>query len=262
MNRLDPSDLEELARARQLLEKPGLAVRLTDLLGTPIERGFELLPAKWNERVQAVTRTALDRALGLALGTLDLSATGAASPRRHQAAVALTGAGGGAFGLAALALELPISTTIMLRSIADIARGHGEDLRTVDARLACMEVFALGGRSAGDDAAESGYFMVRAVLAKAVSEAAEHVARRGMASEAAPALVRLVGAIVGRFGIVVSEKAAAMAVPAVGAVGGAVINTLFMDHFQKMAEGHFTVRELERRVGFDAVREAYERLGR
>jgi hypothetical protein len=34
---------------------------------------------------------------------------------------------GGGFGLAALPVELPISTIIMLRSIGDIARSEGED---------------------------------------------------------------------------------------------------------------------------------------
>lgn len=99
--------------------------------------------------------------------------------------------------------------------------------------------------------------MIRAALAKAVSEAAEYIAERGIAKETAPALVRLIAMISARFGIVVSEKAAAIAVPAIGAVGGAVVNTLFMDHFQKMAQGHFTVRRLERKYGEDAVRTAY-----
>jgi hypothetical protein len=61
----------------------------------------------------------------------------------------LSGAIGGAFGLTALAVELPLSTAIMLRSIADIARSEGEDLTMVESRLACLEVFALGGRSDG-----------------------------------------------------------------------------------------------------------------
>jgi hypothetical protein len=42
--------------------------------------------------------------------------------------VATTGGVGGLFGLPALAIELPISTTIMLRSIADIARSEDEDI--------------------------------------------------------------------------------------------------------------------------------------
>ena len=83
----------------------------------------------------------------------------------HKALVTASGAAGGAFGLAALPVELPVSTIIVLRSIADIARSEGEDLSHPEASLACLQVFALGGRSGSDDASESGYFALRALLA-------------------------------------------------------------------------------------------------
>lgn len=35
----------------------------------------------------------------------------------------------------------------------------------------------------------------------------------------------------------------------VGAFGGAVINTLFIDHFQDMGRGHFTVHRLGGFIG-------------
>jgi hypothetical protein len=53
---------------------------------------------------------------------------------------------------------------------------------------------------------------------------------------------------------------AAQAVPVIGAAGGAVINLLFIDHFQDMARGHFIVRRLERAYPPEMVREEYERL--
>ena len=84
-----------------------------------------------------------------------------ASELLHKLAVTGTGAAGGAFGVSALALELPLSTTVMLRSIADIARAEGEDLRAPDAKLACLSVFALGGRATSDDATESAYYVAR-----------------------------------------------------------------------------------------------------
>ena len=65
-----------------------------------------------------------------------------------------------------------------------------------------------------------------------------------------------------RFGIVVSEKAVAEAVPIVGAVGGGTINLIFIDHFQEVAHGHFTVRRLERKYGTEFIRLEYERLGK
>jgi hypothetical protein len=130
-------------------------------------------------------------------------------------------------------------------------------LNLPEVKLACIEVFALGGRTSKDDASESGYFAVRAALATAVSEAAEFIAERGLAKEGAPAIARLISLLTERFGVTVSEKAAAQAVPALGAVGGALINLVFIDHFQDMARGHFTVRRLERKYDPFTVQTAY-----
>src|SRR5205807_8336848 len=112
---------------------------------------------------------------------------------------------GGAFGLAALPLELPVSTIIMLRSIADIARGEGEDLSDPETALACIQVFALGGRAGSTDASESGYFAVRGMLAKTITEAARFIAERGVVKEGGPLLVRSIGQVASRFGLVVSQ---------------------------------------------------------
>ncbi len=254
-----PEDWEALRRARSVLERPSLAVKLVDAVGMPLERGLAVLPERWGDLVQVATQRALQRALDVAVDSLGTE-SGFSRDRFHRFAVAATGAGGGSFGLLGLAVELPVSTTLMLRSIADIARREGEDLGQLEARLSCLEVFALGGRAPRDDAAETGYFAVRAFLAGAVSDAARFVAQRGVVERGAPALVRLIAAVAGRFGAVVSEKVAAMAVPVVGAVGGAAINSLFMSHFQKVAWGHFTVRRLERRYGTEAVRGTYDRL--
>lgn len=50
-----------------------------------------------------------------------------------------------------------------------------------------------------------------------------------------PSLLALLAKIAARFKIQVSEKAMAQLVPLAGAAGGAMINTLFMDHFQGSA---------------------------
>ncbi|HEY7789103.1 MAG TPA: EcsC family protein [Vicinamibacterales bacterium] len=257
---LSAVEREELFQARLLLERPNLAIRLTNLIGTPIERGFELLPASWSEVVTNATRGALQKALHVAVGSLDDQTLRRPANLAHKLAAAASGAGGGALGLLALPIELPISTAVMLRSIADIARSEGESIRSVEVQLACLEVFALGGRSRSDDGAETGYFAVRLALARAVSEAAEYITERGLVQEGAPAIVRLIAQISSRFGVEVSEKAAAQAMPLIGAAGGALVNILFIDHFQDVARGHFIIRRLERAHGAESVREAYGAL--
>ncbi len=255
---LKKEDLESLKYAKHILENPGFGARVINLLGSPIEKGFRLLPAGWRGTVQTATRAALEKALRVAVISLNDAPLRSSSNLLHKLTVAATGAAGGAFGLAALPIELPISTIIMLRSIADIARSEDEQLDSAPARLACLEVFALGGSTTRDDAAETGYFVVRAALARSLSEAATYVAERGLAEEGAPVIVRLMTQIASRFGIVVSEKAAVEAVPIIGAVGGAIINTIFIDHFQSMARGHFIVRRLERTYGQQTVQGIYQ----
>ena len=174
----------------------------------------------------------------------------------------ITGGVSGFFGMATLAVELPVTTTLMLRSIAGIARKEGEDLTQAGSRLACLEVFALGphtrGQSSAATAAETSYYAARAFLAKAVSEAAQLVAERGLAQRSSPVIVELISAIGSRFGLVVSEKVTAGAIPVIGAIGGAAVNLAFMEHFQKLARAHFASRRLEREHGPAEVCRVYD----
>jgi len=253
-------DRQALARARKVLEKPGLAIRLTDLVGRPVTMAVAALPAAASRQIQRATGAALDRALAVALRTMDADPDPPAN-LFHRLAAGAAGAGGGAFGLAGLVVELPVSTTLMLRAIADHARAQGEDLSRPEPRLQCLAVFAYGSPRADDDAAEAGYFAMRAALARSISEAAEWVATKGIARAAAdrssPALARLLATLAQRFGVAVSEKAVAQLVPLIGAAGGAAVNLVFMSHYQRTAWGHFTVRRLERTYGEVAVRAAW-----
>ena len=257
---LPKEDLAQLRRAKELLENPGLAAKLSAVLGTPFEKGMKMLPAKWQKTVHTATEAALMKALDVAVKSLGTRRSTSSNDRMHRFAAAASGAAGGAFGISAIGIELPLSTTLILRSIAEIAAAEGEDPRQIETRLACISVFALGSREKSDDASESGYFAARAALASAVSEATKYLTEKGLGKSGAPALVRLIALIASRFGIVVSQKAAAQLVPVIGAAGGAIINTIFIGHYQDMARGHFIVRRLEKIHGSEPVRLAYEKL--
>jgi hypothetical protein len=250
-------DREALRRAVNALEHPGLAGRLTSLVGKPIELIGAALPASASKAIAAATSKGLEMALKVALRTLPASPS-SRSALLHRALATASGAAGGTFGLAALPVELPVSTVIMLRSIAEIARSEGEDPADPETALACVEVFALGGRAGSTDASESGYFAVRSVLAKTVSEAARFIAERGVVNEGAPILLKFLTQVAARFGVVVSQKVAAQALPVVGALGGAAVNYAFIEHFQEIAHGHFTVRRLERLYGKETIRTEYD----
>jgi hypothetical protein len=271
---LSEADLDVLRHAKHQLETPPLGMKLAALIGAPIERLIGKLPAMASERVTDATQAALRQCLRIALKTLGKqvgkaarAAGGASSASSekpgnllHKLAVATTGAAGGAFGLLALPVELPVTTTLMFRSICDIARSEGEDLASPETQLQCLTVFAMGGRSAADDEAEYGYFIVRGALAQAVSKASSELATKGFAAHGSTALLRLMQNVAARFSVQVSEQVAAKSIPAIGAALGAMVNTVFIHHFQQVAHGHFAVRRLERRYGEEAVKAAYQAI--
>ena len=262
--RLTVEDLEELRRAKRKLESPSLTMELTALIGQPLEAGIRMLPKRFSTRIQSVTQAALLRAIGVAVNTLgkpnQQHDKQQSRETLHQFLSASTGAAGGVFGLWALAVELPVSTTLILRSIADIARAEGHDLERLDVRMACLEVFALGGATHKESAAESSYWLIRGSLSKAFADAAVYIAERGLVAEGAPPLVRLATTIASRLSANISAQAAAKAIPVISAVSGASINLLFMQHFQEIARGHFIVRRLESKYGTQLVKDVYKDL--
>ncbi|MCC6458234.1 MAG: EcsC family protein [Caldilineaceae bacterium] len=257
---IEAEDLENLRVAKRKLESPSLTVELAALVGQPLEAGMKLLPKRFSGRVHAITQAALLRAIDIAIGSLAKSPKVGKHEAMHRWLSAGSGAIGGAVGLWSLPVEIPISTTLVLRAIADIARDEGHDLSRLDVRLACLEVFALGGASAQDNAAESSYWIIRGSLSKAFADAATHLTQRGLVSEGAPPLVRLAATLASRFSVNLSAQAAAKAIPVVSAVSGAAINLLFMQHFQEMARGHFIVKRLEAKYGSDAIQRIYADL--
>jgi len=254
------SDREALAAAVRRLESPSLAGRLAALAGKPVGLLQRALPAAASTGVAKLAKHALEHALDVALFSLRNRRI-AGGRKLHSGLACTSGAIGGAFGLAALAVELPVSTTIMLRAIAAIAQEEGEDLEDPRTGLACLEVFALGGPTTDETGVEADYFAVRTILARGLVEIADFGIDKGVVRESAPLLVRFLTQIASsRFGVVVSQKVAAQAVAVVGAVGGAAVNLAFIEHFQDVARGHFTVRRLERAYGVDAVRGEYDRI--
>ena len=264
MDSITASDLDRLQAAKRTLENPGLTAQLTDLMGSPIERGMRLLPEKAQTKIISATEKALMKVVSTAVLTLDANERGGSLDGFHQSMAIASGALGGALGLPGLLLELPVSTAVMMRSILDIARSHGEDLSSPETRLSALTVFAMGGRSRADDGSKNGYWIARAALARSISEAAQHLASRSaanaVAEAGAPAILRLIAQVASRFSIPVTQKVAAQAVPLVGAAGGAIVNSLFIQHFQEMAQGHFTIRQLERKYNPELIESAYVAL--
>ena len=164
------TDLDTLKAAVVALEAPSFTIRIASLVGTPVEWAMDRLPVSSAEKVQKVIQAALNKAVAGALRTMDKNTTGLARPRTHTAAVAASGALGGFFGLKGTLVELPITTTIIMRSVADIARSEGFLITDPLVQGECVQVFALGGRSKDDDAADSAYYATRVGLTEFAKE--------------------------------------------------------------------------------------------
>ena len=219
--------------------------------------------------MEDVTNASLKAALDVAVKSMDSKSESASWDLSHKLASAAVGMVGGAFGLPSALIELPLSTTVMLRSVADVARANGEDLSDLKVRLECLNVFALGGgtetvggEQQTDEGYDSAYFATRVVLAQEIGAATKSIAARGLADDAASPVVKFLSKIAARYGVTVSEKMAAMAVPILGAAAGAAINVAFTSHFQSVARAHFSVRRLEREYGGERVKAKYLELKR
>ncbi len=256
---LSQKETTELSWAYQHLEHPSLAARLSNLLAAPIEEGLSLLPKHWRRRLDRTAEASIYRSLKLAVASMQHNGPSKANNIMHKFMVGGIGAAGGFFGPLTLLAELPITTTLILRSIADIAHAQGEDLTLREARMACVQVFALGGRTKEDEAADLGYYGLRVtlgfyferdILEYAANAEGPHI----------PVAIEVVRAIAARFGVVISDKAAAQMVPIAGAVTGAALNLIFISHYQDVAKGHFIVRRLEREHGEELIKNAYQAL--
>jgi len=259
---LPPEEREALIGAVAQLERPNFVARLAHYAGTPVDAAIKYLPGAVSRPIKNVVREAMFRCLDAAINSLD-EAEPPPPDWAGKLITGVTGGIGGFFGVYALPIELPLTTTLMLRTIAGIAREEGEDMADLEPRLACLEVFALGGgrpdiagRTRGEVTLE--YYGVRTLLGSITRDLGRQLMERGAVHASSPLMARLIGEVVARFGITVSDRLGASFVPVIGAIGGATVNMIFMDHFQRVARGHFTVRRLERAYGAHNIRRYYD----
>ena len=224
---LPPPQQQALQRAVKNLENPDFAARLADYAGRPISRALQLMPKPAADRFNQVVEAAILRSLNIAIRSIEPNSKRPPAQRASSLLAGISGGVSGFFGVAALPIELPVTTTLMLRAIADIARHHGEDLSTLEARLACVEVFALRRvrRHAQDRR--------RLLRLACADQSYRGRCNRYLSRAGCCRYVRAGGQqpryqIAARFGIVVSERSAASALPVLGAVGGATVNVIFM----------------------------------
>jgi hypothetical protein len=249
---LDDTDRARLAEAAAiLLDARGIVIRSSEWLGGRLhgmgrrfaDLGPHVLGEDWQGRYQGLIEGALRNAYRV--GTMGLAGESGRRPWRwlNKLVAAATGGASGFVGVPGIAADLPLTTCLMMRSIAEIARSHGEDLGAAETRQACIEVFAFGGPEIADDDIDIAYWTIRGSLSHA-------------------SLTLLIRQVAARFGVMLSQKYLTQAVPFIGAAAGSTLNYVFMDYYQQMARVHFTLRALERRHDPDAVRACFDGMVR
>jgi hypothetical protein len=250
--------------ARTVVDERGIIVRITSIIGSAVEwvggkaaagavdwvtskaaaLGSNMIREDLQDKIVEMTEDVLWKAHDFS--TLGLDPQSEREPWLwfNKVMTIATGATSGFFGLPGALVDLPLTTFVIMRSIAEIARANGEDLDTDDAKRACLQVLAFGGPGSNDHDFDIGYWTTRATLTHG-------------------AMKLLIKAVSARFGAVVSEKVIAQATPIAGAFAGGALNYVFMDYYQQMARVHFTLRKLERRYkDADGVRACFDDLVR
>lgn len=267
---ISQEDLEAIKIAKASMENVGILMKGLNKIGEGIDSGIKMIPQKQQVWLQKNVNNILMTLVKSNLVTMEKGKKfKEPSPKVYKSLVTASGALSGVLGAttgigtALFASELALSTKFIMRSIMDIARSEGEDLYNIETQLSCLQVFSLGGESKDDDGLENSYYTSKIALDNALKGASSYVTKNGINGlnklllNSSNPLIRLISTITSRFTVQVSEKFVAQAVPLIGAAGGGSINYLFIDHFQKMAKAHFTIRRLERKYGEELVKTKY-----
>ncbi len=201
----------------------GAGVKLLNALGGSAESLLEQLPEPIRNGLTGATEQALWVAMGAAQGSR--RAVPDQAPWVNTAVTTAMGAAGGLGGLSTALVELPATTTLLLRSIQGAAAREGFDPAEENVKFDCVRVLSAAGPLSHDDGADLGFFSVRLTLT-------------------GPAMQKLIAAVAPRLSVVLGQKLAAQSVPVLGALAGGGTNYVYTRYYQQIAHVHFGLRRL------------------
>jgi hypothetical protein len=204
-----------LARRYQRAESGGMA--LLNRLGGRLEDQLAALPAPMLRQIETLTRRFLIGAYGAATVAPGLGRIGA---RGQIALASAAGAAGGAGGIATAIAELPVTLTLILGAVQDVAAKAGFDPRAEPTRRECLRVFGAGGPLSRDDGVDTAFIAARLTLT-------------------GPAIGSVLAAVVPRLATSMGQKLLAQSVPVIGAVAGAGLNAAYLHYYREMAAVRF-----------------------
>lgn len=225
----DPTIHSEIDRlARRYMNAGGIAMDLLNAVGGRAEGLIEKLPAPVRNRMDGITHGALNRAFDAASRSRGMLRD--RGDWFNRALSTASGAAGGLAGFAGAAIEMPITVTLLLRAIMDIAAEHGFDPDSDQARREALHVFASAGPLAQDEGADLGLLAARMTITGQTVQT-------------------LIAKVAPKLSASLAQKLAAQAVPILGAVAGATINYSFTRYYQEIARVQFGLMRLSEETG-------------
>lgn len=219
------------ALARRYARANGPVMALVNRFGGALENRLDALPPSLRAQIAQVTERALLAAHGMAGAGDRAPDLGRQGP---LAAAMLTGAVGGAGGLATSVAELPVTITVILHAIRRAAREAGYDPDDPAIRAECLRVFSAGSPLAGDDGVNTSFLSARLTVT-------------------GPAIAQVVQSVAPRLAAALGQKLATQAVPILGAVAGAALNAAFLRYYRELARIRFQLMRLSVQHGAEAV---------
>ncbi|MCV6586750.1 MAG: EcsC family protein [Marinibacterium sp.] len=215
------AELDAIAAQYRAANRAG--IRVLNALGDSAETLLDRLPGG----LRAGLDLASEQALWAAVEAADRSRRAVPDQKRwiNTALATAMGAAGGAGGIPGALVELPATTTMLLRAIQGAARAEGFDPTAENVKFDCIQVFAAAGPFEDDDGADLGFLSVRLSLT-------------------GPAMNRVISAVVPRLSVVLGQKLAAASVPVLGALAGATTNYVYAQYYQQIAHVQFGLRRL------------------
>lgn len=222
---IKPVDAEaELDRLATLYRGAGSGgVQMLNLLGSQAEHLLDRLPESARAGLLGATEQALKAAMAAAQGS-----RGAVPDQKAWVNTAVTtamGAAGGFGGLPGALVELPLTTTVLLRAIQGVAAEHGFDPAAENVQFDCIRVFSAAGPLDSDDGSDLSFLSLRLTLNGGT-------------------LQRVIAATAPKLATALGQKLAAQTVPVLGAVAGATTNYVYTRYYQDIARVHFGLRRL------------------
>lgn len=234
--------LDQLAKRHAAAGNVGIQV--LNVIGGQAEGLLDRLPEGMRDRLGDGTEQALKLAMSAAHRSRGV--VGEQPGWLTRLATTAMGAAGGFGGLPSAMAELPVTTTILLRAIQDVAIEHGFDPAEQAVTFDCIQVLAAAGPLDHDDGADIAFLSTRLAVTGAT-------------------INTLIARVAPRLATVLGQKLAAQTVPVLGAAAGAATNYAYTSYYQQMAHVHFGLRRLAidaNRDHADLIEDFRKRVGR